>query len=139
MRSYRFWTYMLTNWTKTVLYTGVTNDIAMRLVEHWIGRDGCFTSRYHVYYLIWYEETQYVLNAIRREKEIKNVLKLGTIESSENKTVIEVKFYYPKTCGGELTRAHKIELVKSKGVWFINDLIYSDGSRLTEDLKRAEY
>lgn len=64
---------MLTNWTKTVLYTGVTNDIAMRLVEHWIGRDGCFTSRYHVYYLIWYEETQYVLNAIRREKEIKNV------------------------------------------------------------------
>lgn len=74
-------------------------------------------------------------------KEIKNVLKLGAPESIGNKTLIEAKFYYPKACsgGGELTREHKIELVKSRGVWLISDLIFSDGSRLTEDLKRAEY
>ena len=74
-------------------------------------------------------------------REIKNVLKLGAPKTSGNKTVIETKFYYPKACeaGGELARAQKIELVKIKGRWLISDLIYSDGSRLTEDLKRAEY
>lgn len=71
MRPYRFWTYILTNWHKDVLYTGVTNDLATRLIEHWIGKEGCFTTRYQVYYLIWSEETKYVNNAIAREKEIK--------------------------------------------------------------------
>jgi hypothetical protein len=37
MKPYRFWTYILTNWDKTVLYTGVTNNLAIRLIEHWIG------------------------------------------------------------------------------------------------------
>ena len=46
MKVYRFWTYMLSNITRTVLYTGITNNLAMRLVEHWIGKDGCFTTRY---------------------------------------------------------------------------------------------
>lgn len=68
---YRFWTYILTKWNKTVLYTGVTNDLAARLVEHWIGKEGSFTARYKVHYLVWSEETKYILNAIDREKEIK--------------------------------------------------------------------
>jgi hypothetical protein len=74
-------------------------------------------------------------------KYINNVLKLGAVTTRGNKTVIEARFYYPKACSaaGELSRTEKIELVKSKGVWLIGDLIYSDGSRLTEDLKRAEY
>ncbi len=73
MRNFRFWTYILTNWSKTVLYTGITNDLATRLIEHWIGQDGCFTTRYKVYYLIWSEETKYVNNAIDREKFIKRM------------------------------------------------------------------
>ncbi len=71
MRQFRFWTYILTNWNKTALYTGVTNDLAARLVEHWIGKEGSFTTRYKVHYLVWSEETKYGLNGIDREKEIK--------------------------------------------------------------------
>jgi putative endonuclease len=71
MRRYQFWTYILTNYNRTVLYTGITNHLARRLVEHWIGAEGAFTSRYNVYYLLFAEETKYVLNAIDREKEIK--------------------------------------------------------------------
>ncbi len=71
MRPYQFWTYILTNQSRSVLYTGITNNLAARLLEHWIGKEGCFTTRYHVYYLLWSEETKYVNNAIAREKEIK--------------------------------------------------------------------
>jgi len=71
MRPYRFWTYILTNYNRTVLYTGMTNDLATRLVEHWIGKEGSFTTRYGVHFLVWSEETRYVNNAIAREKEIK--------------------------------------------------------------------
>ncbi len=71
MRPYHFWTYLLTNYNRTVLYTGMTNDLATRLVEHWIGKESSFTTRYGVHYLVWSEETRYVNNAIAREKEIK--------------------------------------------------------------------
>jgi len=72
MQQYRFWTYILTNWNKTVLYTGVTNNLALRLTEHWIGKEGSFTSRYRIHYLVWSEETKYILNAIDLEKSLKN-------------------------------------------------------------------
>ena len=72
MRPFRFWTYILTNWNKTVLYTGVTNNLSVRLIEHWIGMEGSFTSRYRVHYLVWSQETKYVLNAIDLEKRLKN-------------------------------------------------------------------
>jgi putative endonuclease len=71
MHQHRYWTYILTNWNKTVLYTGITNNLAVRLVEHWIGIEGSFTSRYKLYYLVWSEETSYVLNAINLEKRLK--------------------------------------------------------------------
>jgi putative endonuclease len=48
----------------------MTNDLAARLVEHWTGKEG-FTARYSVFYLVWYESTKYVLNAIDAEKTIK--------------------------------------------------------------------
>lgn len=66
-----YFTYLLTNADRTVLYTGVTNDLRRRLIEHWIGKEGSFTTRYQVHYLVWHEESRYVLNAIALEKEIK--------------------------------------------------------------------
>jgi putative endonuclease len=51
----------------------VTNDLPQRLVQHYQerGKKKHFTSRYLVYYLLYYEEHQWVLEAIRREKEVK--------------------------------------------------------------------
>ena len=73
MRIHPYFVYILTNQTKTVLYTGVTNDLQQRLSEHYFnsGKTDSFTSRYHVYYLLFYEPHQYINNAIAREKEIK--------------------------------------------------------------------
>lgn len=67
-----FYTYILTNSTKKVLYTGVTNDLERRLTEHYEGSDEkSFTNKYKCYYLVWFERHQYVNHAIEREKEIK--------------------------------------------------------------------
>jgi hypothetical protein len=54
-------------------------------------------------------------------------------------STVEVRFYQPKVCGGELIDTYKVELGWSKSGWKINDWIYSDNSRLSEDLKRTEY
>lgn len=54
-----------------VLYTGVTNDIKRRAYEHKNGLVEGFTKRYHVKYLVYYEEFNDIEYAIRREKQTK--------------------------------------------------------------------
>ena len=63
--------YILTNYNKTVLYTGVTNNLQRRLYENRIGINDSFTKRYHVYYLVYYETISNIKDAIHREKSIK--------------------------------------------------------------------
>ena len=67
-----YYIYILTNANKTVLYTGVTNDLQRRIYEHKNHLDkNSFTSRYNVEYLVYYEVTNDVESAITREKQIK--------------------------------------------------------------------
>ena len=65
--------YILTNKNKTVLYTGVTNDLKARLYFH-THPDAFskhFTTRYRCYYLIFFQHFQDVNTAIQRGKQIK--------------------------------------------------------------------
>ena len=68
-----FYVYILTNKLRTVLYTGVTNNLEQRIIEHWLnrGQNKSFTSAYNVYFLLYYEVFRYINDAIAREKEIK--------------------------------------------------------------------
>ena len=69
----QYYVYILTNAHKTVLYTGVTNDLIRRVYEHKHHLDkGSFTSQYNVENLIYYESTSDVIAAIEREKQIKS-------------------------------------------------------------------
>ena len=68
--------YVRTNIGKTVLYTGVTNNLSIRLKQHAAPpgnseKGRAFTHRYGCKYLIYYETFKYINNAIAREKEIK--------------------------------------------------------------------
>jgi putative endonuclease len=69
MRQYNFYTYILTNFNQTVLYTVVTNDLERRLYEHYFGieQKDSFTSKYKCFYLVWYERHQYINNAIEEK------------------------------------------------------------------------
>ena len=68
-----YYCYILTNSNRTVLYTGVTNDLGRRVGEHKVNKNGnkSFTSRYKVTNLIYFEEFDNPSDAIMREKIIK--------------------------------------------------------------------
>jgi len=66
-----YYVYILTNKNNSVLYIGFTNDIKSRLKQHRSKRNVGFTKRYSTHKLIYFEKTQYVNNAIKREKQLK--------------------------------------------------------------------
>ena len=66
--------YITTNLNKTVLYTGVTNNIKRRLYEHETDSKttkSTFAGKFNCYNLIYFEEFLDIYQAIYREKEIK--------------------------------------------------------------------
>ena len=71
MKTNTFYTYILTNKGHTVLYIGFTNDLKTRLKQHTYSSSKGFARKYNATKLIWFETTQYVNNAIKREKQIK--------------------------------------------------------------------
>lgn len=52
-------------------YVGVTNDLERRVQEHKQGRLEGFTKRYKIDMLMYYEEFDFIEDAIAREKQIK--------------------------------------------------------------------
>jgi putative endonuclease len=55
------------------IYTGMTNNIFRRVMQHKSGQFKGFTQRYRVNRLVYYDTFQYVNNAIGREKQIKGL------------------------------------------------------------------
>ncbi|MDO9512916.1 MAG: GIY-YIG nuclease family protein [Bacteroidales bacterium] len=74
IKEHNYFVYITTNKNKTVLYTGVTNNIKNRLYYHELDintETKHFTGRYNVHFLLYWERFQYIQDAIAREKEIK--------------------------------------------------------------------
>ena len=71
---HNYFVYITTNKNKQVLYTGLTNDLRIRLIQH---EDDAkkdkkhFAGRYNCVYLVYWERFERVEHAIEREKEIK--------------------------------------------------------------------
>jgi putative endonuclease len=53
------------------LYTGVTTDIWNRVLTDKQKKKSCFTNKYNITRLVYYEETRYIQSALARENEIK--------------------------------------------------------------------
>jgi putative endonuclease len=66
-----YYTYIATNSGKTVLYTGVTNNLSKRIFQHANKVTDGFTSRYNVNRVVWYDVFENIYNAIAAEKKIK--------------------------------------------------------------------
>ena len=66
-----YYVYLLSNEKRTVLYTGVTNDLARRLGQHRAGTPDAFTTRYRVTDVMWFEPFPRIEDAIAREKVLK--------------------------------------------------------------------
>ena len=76
--------YLLASVRNGTLYLGVTSDLVRRVREHKEGKIDGFSSRYDVHRLVWLEEHPRLVDAIRREKQLKKwrrAWKLELIES----------------------------------------------------------
>ena len=85
--THNYFVYITTNKTKTVLYTGVTNDLKTRMLQHKEDAKGHkkhFAGKYNAYHLVFWERYEYIEQAIKREKEIK-----GWIRSKKEKLISE--------------------------------------------------
>jgi len=78
-----YYVYIMSSYKKT-LYVGVTNNILGRAGIHKGELVNGFTKKYHIKYLVYFEEYDDIRNAIAREKQIKKYRrekKIALIES----------------------------------------------------------
>ncbi|MCZ6842443.1 MAG: GIY-YIG nuclease family protein [SAR324 cluster bacterium] len=79
----KYYVYIMTNKSGT-LYTGITNNLLRRILDHKQKLLPGFTAKYSITKLVYYEETSDVRAAITREKQIKGWLrkkKIALIEA----------------------------------------------------------
>lgn len=73
--------YILTNNSGT-LYIGITGNLRRRILEHKNKVVEGFTKKYHIDKLVYFEQTENVISALEREKQLKRwsrVKKMGLI------------------------------------------------------------
>ncbi|GFZ84639.1 nuclease [Aquaticitalea lipolytica] len=81
---HNYWVYIITNKPKGTLYIGVTGGIDDRMEKHTSEIGSLFASKYKLKRLVYFEEFQYINDAILREKQLKNwhrQWKINLIES----------------------------------------------------------
>ena len=94
-----YYVYILASATNYTVYIGVTSDLIRRVYEH---REhlvpDSFTSKYDVYKLVYFEQTNDVKAALEREKQLK-----GWRRSKKNALIEsmnpEWKDLYPELLG----------------------------------------
>jgi len=65
-----YYVYVLAN-AGRMLYTGVTNNLERRVLEHKAKLVPGYTAKYNIARLVYYEATTSVVAALEREKQIK--------------------------------------------------------------------
>ncbi len=72
MASRYYFIYILSNFRRTTLYTGVTGNLVKRVYEHKYNLADGFTKEYGVHDLLYFEVFEDPNSAIEREKQIKS-------------------------------------------------------------------
>ncbi len=94
MNDYIFYVYLLASKKDGVIYTGVTNNLIRRVYEHKHNLNHGFTKSYFVKRLVYYEEYNYIDEAIAREKCIKRWKRDWKIKLIEEKNPEWKDLYY---------------------------------------------
>jgi putative endonuclease len=71
MKTHGYCVYIITNKANTVFYIGVTSNLQGRIWEHKQKVFKGFTAKYDCNKLVYFEEYQWIHDAIAREKQLK--------------------------------------------------------------------
>ena len=85
--NHQYYVYILSNLKNGTLYIGMTNDLERRMFEHKNKLIEGFSKNYNLDKLVYFEQFQYVNDAIKREKQLKNwnrKWKIDLIEGDNN-------------------------------------------------------
>ena len=70
--SHQYFVYILSNYSNSVIYAGITNNLERRIYEHkYKVNPDSFTGKYKLYKLLWYKDFPTAEEAIFIEKRIK--------------------------------------------------------------------
>ena len=99
---YIYYVYILTTKYNSVLYTGVTNNLSRRCMEHKSGKTKGFTQKYNVHKLVYFEVYDYIDLAIAREKQIK-----GYSRAKKEKLINEFNPGWQELCNNGVVKKPK--------------------------------
>jgi putative endonuclease len=83
MKEKEYFVYILASNRNGTLYIGVTSDLKKRVFEHKNDLVESFTKKYSVHMLVYFERTNNVLEAIKREKQLKKWKRIWKIRLIE--------------------------------------------------------
>ena len=72
VNKHQYYIYILSNKKNGTLYIGVSNDLERRVFEHKNKLVLGFTSKYDLDKLVYFEQFQFIDDAMKREKQLKN-------------------------------------------------------------------
>ena len=67
----RYFVYILSSYKRGTLYIGVTGNLSKRVTLHQLDIVKGFTKKYSVHDLVYFEEYEDPLEAVKREKQLK--------------------------------------------------------------------
>ncbi len=80
----KYFVYILANKKNGTLYTGVTDNLIRRIIEHKEKLNKGFASKYNINKLVYFENYKYIDEAIKREKCVKRWKREWKIELIES-------------------------------------------------------
>ncbi len=81
----QYYVYTLASKKNGSLYIGVTSNLRKRTYEHKQGAKEGFTKKYNIFKLVYFEETNDINEAIKREKQMKKWNRQWKINRIEDK------------------------------------------------------
>jgi len=90
----QYYIYILANKRNGTLYIGVTSNLVKRVYEHKNNIVDGFTKKYSIHKLVYYEITDDIESAIRREKQLKKWNRKWKINLIENSNPKWIDLYY---------------------------------------------
>ena len=97
-----YYVYILANKPNGSLYIDVTSNLENRVYQHKNGLFDGFTKKYNIKTLVYFEETDCILSALQREKQLKKWNRLWKIRLIEenNPVLCDLSSDWIPACAG---------------------------------------